>query len=152
MLLLLHFRIEPVVILRHNRTWASQEHLLVFFFNARFGADETDPFFRIVAAQVIVSRGGEESKDILLLVLRVLEAGDGRQVGEIDLVAKAGIIVALVDGKEVGTENEVNTLPGLEQGQRRRTESRPDQCTFVFRVRFLTGPLFRTRSNSKLPF
>jgi hypothetical protein len=48
---------------------------------------------------------------VVHLLLRVALAGDGGDLGEVDLVAQLGLVLVLVDGEAVGPQDEVDGLP-----------------------------------------
>ena len=103
---------------------------------------------------MVVARGREDAKDMLYLLLRVLLARDGGDLGKCDLVAELGLVLVAVDGEQVRAEDDVDGLPLLRARvstgwwRWRKRAAR----TFVLRVRFMMLPALMTRSNSKLPF
>ena len=62
---------------------------------------------------MVVAGGGEEAEDVLALVFRVFEEGDGGEVGEEDFVPELGFVLVFVDGYGGGPEDEVDGFPGL---------------------------------------
>ena len=84
--------------------------------DARLGAYEVHPLLGVLVggcAEVVVAGGREDAKDMLHLLLRVSLARDGRDLGEVDLVAQLRLVLVLVDGEAVGAQDEVDGLPLL---------------------------------------
>jgi hypothetical protein len=93
-----------------------EEHLLLFFLDARFAADQVDPFLGVGLGEgfeVVVAGGGEEAEDVVALVFGVFEEGDGSEVGEEDFVAEFGFVLVFVDGYRGWAEDEVDRFPRL---------------------------------------
>lgn len=97
------------------RSWAQDSHVgLVLDANASLCPDEVDPFLGGLVgrgAEVVVAGGGEDAKDVVHLLLRVSLAGDGGDLGEVDLVAQLGLVLVLVDGEVVWAQDKVDGLP-----------------------------------------
>jgi hypothetical protein len=48
---------------------------------------------------------------VVHLLLRVSLAGDGGDLGEVDLMAQLGLVLVLVDGEAVWAQDKVDGLP-----------------------------------------
>jgi hypothetical protein len=95
---------------------AAQVHFLLLLVEPGRLADRLDPFLGVLRGRglkVVVARGREEPKEVLALVLGVLEGGDGGEVRGVDLVAELGLLVVLVYGDAVWSQDEVDALPVL---------------------------------------
>jgi hypothetical protein len=96
---------------------AHERHLAFLLVYARRRPYEVDPFLRLLLARradAVVARGREYAEDVVHLLLRVLLARDGRDLGKIDLVAQLGLLLILVDGEVVWAQDDVDRLPLLQ--------------------------------------
>lgn len=93
-----------------------EEHFLLFLLDARFAADQVDPFFGVglrEGFEVVVAGGGEEAENVMALVFGVFEEGDGCEVGEEDFVSELGFVLVFVDRYRGWAEDEVDRFPRL---------------------------------------
>lgn len=82
-------RLDAIVRLLRG-TWASKEHLVLLFIDARIPSYQVHPFLSIfggIRLKVVVARGGKEAKNMLALMLGVLQFGDGCKLGQVKLVS-----------------------------------------------------------------
>lgn len=99
-----------------SRSRTGEEHLLLFFLDARLRPDQVNPGLRLLRCrrlEVEIPTGREKAKDILALLFRIFEEGDGGKVGEVDLVAELVFFVGFVYRETIRSEDEVDGLPGL---------------------------------------
>lgn len=97
------------------RSWTQDGHVsFVLDANASLCADEVDPFLGGLVgrgAEVVVAGRGEDAKDVVHLLLRVSLAGDGSDLGKVDLMAQLGLVLVLVDGEAIWAQDKVDGLP-----------------------------------------
>ena len=95
---------------------AHHHHVSLFTVHARLCPYQVDPLlcFSVGSgAEVVVARRRENGKEVVHLLLRVLLSRDGRDFGEVDLVAQLGLVLVPVYRKDIGAQHDVDRLPGL---------------------------------------
>ena len=93
-----------------------QNQLALLLVDACLCSDEVHPFLGLAVggdAEVVVAGRREDAEDVVHLLLGVLLAGDGGDLGQVDLVPQLGLGLVLVDGQAVGAQDEVDSLPLL---------------------------------------
>lgn len=101
---------------------------------------------------MVVSRAGEEAEDILAFLLGVFQERNSGEVREDDLVSQLVFLLVSIYGKRIGSQDEIYGFPSLDISSVNYSHNNSRAPTLVFLVLFSTNPLFKTRSNSKLPF